>query len=200
MHQPTKPTLTETLEVLIAHRGDRVVVTTMASIAAWRQLSASPLDFHYIPSAMGQAPDLGLGLALAQPRRGVIVLNGEGSMLMNLGSLVTVANHRVPLYLLIIDNGMYEVTGGQPTPGTGRADFAALARAAGIPRVYAFDTLAAWRDGAAEALTGPGPVVIWLQIQGRLGEKSPTPSRPMSDQIAGLQNALGVESAPTPRS
>jgi thiamine pyrophosphate-dependent acetolactate synthase large subunit-like protein len=187
-----KPTLRQVLEVVAAHRGDRVVITTMASISVWRELSDSPLDFHYVPSAMGQAPDLGLGLALARPERGVIVLNGEGSMLMNLGGLVTIANHAVALYLIIIDNGMYEVTGGQPTAGTGRADFAGLARAAGISRVYSFDTLAAWRAGAAEALTGEGPVVVSLQIQGRLGEKSPSPPGPMADQIAGLQRALNT--------
>ncbi len=188
----SRPSLREALEVVAGVRGDRVVITTMASIAIWQQISQSPLDFHYIPSAMGQAPDLGLGLALAKPERGVIVLNGDGSMLMNLGSLVTVANHRVPLYLLVFDNGMYEVTGGQPTAGAGRVDFGMMARAAGISRVYAFDTLTKWKEGAAEALNGPGPVAIWIQIQGRLGEKSPTPPRPMAEQIATLKKALGV--------
>jgi len=126
----SRPSLREALDVVAISRGDRVVITTMGSIAVWRELSQSPLDFHYIPSAMGHAPDLGLGLALAKPERGVIVLDGDGSTLMNLGSLVTVANHRVPLYLLIIDNGLYEVTGGQRTAGTGRVDFALMARAA----------------------------------------------------------------------
>ena len=74
---------------------------------------------------MGQGPALGLGLALAQPGRGVVVVNGDGCMLMSLGSLVTLANHPADLYLLILDNGLYEVTGGQPTAGTGRVDFAA---------------------------------------------------------------------------
>jgi thiamine pyrophosphate-dependent acetolactate synthase large subunit-like protein len=190
----TRPTLREVLEVLAEHRGERIVITAMASIGAWKQLSDSPFDFHYMPSAMGQAPDLGLGLALAQPERGVIVVNGDGSMLMNLGSLVTLANHAVPLYLLIMDNGLYEVTGGQVTAGTGHADFAGIAKAAGIRRVYAFDTLKAWRDGAAEALTGLGPVVVWLRVEGRVGEKTPTAPRPMAEQITRLQSALGVSS------
>src|ERR1700730_8391580 len=142
----------EALEVLAPHRGERIVITTMGSVGIWPQLSDSPLDFAYIPSAMGQAPDLGLGLALAQPKRGVIVLNGDGSTLMNLGSLVTLANHPANVYLLIIDNGLYEVTGGQPTAGTGHTDFAGLARAAGIQRVYTFDMLASWRAGVVEVL------------------------------------------------
>src|SRR5262249_4527628 len=151
----------QALEILARHRGDRVVLTTMSAISLWPKLSDTPLDFNYIPSAMGHAPGLGLGIALAQPRRGVIVINGDGCMLMNLGAFVTLANHPANVYLLIIDNGHYEVTGGQPTAGTGHADFALLARGAGITRVYAFDTADAWQAGAAEALSGKGPVVIW---------------------------------------
>src|SRR3954454_3648116 len=99
----------EALEVVARHRGERVVVTTMSSAGIWPQLSDSPLDFHYIPSAMGHGPALGLGLALARPGRGVIVLNGDGCTLMNLGSLVTLANTSADLYLVIVDNELYEV-------------------------------------------------------------------------------------------
>jgi thiamine pyrophosphate-dependent acetolactate synthase large subunit-like protein len=182
----------EALEVLAGHRGNRIVITTMASISLWPQLSDTPLDFAYMPSAMGHAPDLALGLALARPEHGVIVVNGDGSMLMNLGSLVTLANHPAPVYLVIIDNGIYEVTGGQPTAGSRRADFAALARAAGVARVYAFSDGACWRAGAPEALSGPGPVAIWLKVEGRLGQKTPNPPRPMAEQINRLQQALGT--------
>ncbi len=156
------------LEVLAAHRGDRVVVTTMSAVGVWPQLSDTPLDFAYIPSSMSQGPALGLGLALAQPNRGVIVVNGDGCMLMSLGSLVTIANHPANLYLLILDNALYEVTGGQPTAGSGRVDFAAMARAAGIRRVYAFDAINDWRAKAAEALSGPGPVLVWLRVDGEV--------------------------------
>jgi sulfopyruvate decarboxylase subunit beta len=182
----------QALEVLAQHRGERIVIATMASIAFWPQLSDRPLDFAYMPSAMGQGPALGLGLALAHPERGAIVLNGDGSMLMNLGSLVTLANHPANVYLVILDNGIYEVTGGQPTAGTGHTDFAGLARAAGIPRVYAFETLENWQSTAGAAFAGPGPVVIWLKIEGRLGQKTPTPPRPMAEQIGRLKKALGA--------
>jgi thiamine pyrophosphate-dependent acetolactate synthase large subunit-like protein len=182
----------EALEVAAAHRGDRIVVTTMTSVALWPALSDTPLDFAYLPSAMGEGPALALGLALAQPHRGVLIFNGDGCTLMNLGSLVTLAHHPADVYLVILDNGLYEVTGGQPTAGTGHADFAGLARAAGIRRVYAFDTLEAWRQGAAEALSGPGPVVVWLRVEGRLGQKTPQAPRPMAEQIARLKQALGT--------
>ncbi len=180
----------EALEVVAQHRRDCVVLTTMGSVGIWPGLSDSPLDFHYIPSSMGQGPPLGLGIALAQPQRGVIVLNGDGCTLMNLGCLTTLASYPANLYLVIIDNGLYEVTGGQSRVGAGRVDFAGLAKAAGIPRVFTFDTLDAWKAGAADALSGTGPVAIWLKVEGKHGQKTPTAPRPMSEQIRRLQEAI----------
>jgi thiamine pyrophosphate-dependent acetolactate synthase large subunit-like protein len=127
---------------------------------------------------------------LAQKKHGVIVINGDGSMLMNLGSLVTLAGHPANVYLVIMDNQMYEVTGGQPTAGAGRVDFAGLAKSAGIARVYCVEQLAEWKAKAAEALSGPGPVVIWLRITGRLGQRTPTPPRPMAEQLRRLRESL----------
>ncbi|HTU19968.1 MAG TPA: thiamine pyrophosphate-dependent enzyme [Gemmataceae bacterium] len=183
-------TLHEALVIVAAHRGQRVVIAAMSAAGVWPSLSDTPLDFIYIPSSMGQAPSLGLGLALAQPQRGVIVLNGDGCTLMNLGCLVTMAQHPANLYLLIVDNGLYEVTGGQPTAGAGRVDFAGLAQAAGIQRVYSYDSADAWRAGAAEALAGAGPVVICLKVEGRIGQKTPKAPRPMAEQLARLRQAL----------
>ena len=182
----------QALEILARHRGRHVVVTTMTAVGIWPELSDSPLDFAYMPSAMGHGPGLALGLALAQDRHGVIVVNGDGSMLMSLGSLATLAAHPANVYVVILDNGLYEVTGGQATAGAGRVDFAALARAAGIARVFAFDTFTAWQAGAADALLGPGPAVIWLKVEGRLGQKTPKPPRPMQEQMHRLQAALAT--------
>jgi sulfopyruvate decarboxylase subunit beta len=183
--------LRQALEIVAAQRGQRIVVAVMSCGGIWPSLSDTPLDFIYIPSAMGQGPSLAQGLALAQPERGVIVLNGDGCTLMNLGCLATLAHHPANVYLLIIDNGLYEVTGGQPLVGAGRTDFAALARAAGVERVYSYDSADAWRAAAPEALTGPGPVVIHLKVEGRLGQKTPKAPRTMTEQIERLRNALG---------
>lgn len=189
----------EALEVLAANRGDKVVVTTMGSVALWPQLSDSPLDFHYLPSSMGQGVPVGLGLCLAQRAgsvsdgklsRGVIVLTGDGGTLMNLGCLVTAAQFNVPLYVLLIDNGLYEVTGGQPVANAGRTNFATLARGAGFTRVYECDSLQKWQYAAAEALTGEGPVFVWLKVKGELGKPTPTAPRPMAEQITRLREAL----------
>jgi thiamine pyrophosphate-dependent acetolactate synthase large subunit-like protein len=185
----------EALEVLAACRGPRVVLTTHGSVDLWVSLSDTPLDFAYVPAAMGQGPALGLGLALARPGRGVVVVTGDGSVLMNLGCLVTLASHPADLYLVVVDNGVYEVTGGQPVAGAGRTDFAGLARAAGIRRVYFCQTAEGWRGTAAEALSGPGPVFVWLKVAARPGQRAPTAMPPMAEQVARLRRVLAADRA-----
>jgi len=180
----------DALEVLAAHRGDHVVVTTMGSVAIWPQLSDSPRDFHYLPSSMGQGVPLALGLGLGKPGLPVAVLVGDGGLLMNLGCLVTAAQFRVPLRILLIDNGLYEVTGGQPVANAGRTDFAALARGAGIGRVHTCESRDQWSAVAAEVLSGPDPVFAWLKVQGERGKPTPSAPRPMAEQIARLRAEL----------
>jgi sulfopyruvate decarboxylase subunit beta len=182
-------THSDALAVLAAHRGDRIVLTTMGSIGIWPTLSDTPLDFAYIPSSMGQGVALGLGLALATGR-GVIAVTGDGSLLMNLGCLVTVANHPAPLAIILIDNGLYEVTGGQDVVGAGRTDYAGLARAVGIRRVHTFSDEVLWRMAAAELLSDPGPAFVHLRVDGERGHKTPSPPRPMAEQVARLRAAL----------
>lgn len=182
----------EALEAVLPHRGGRIVVTTMSAAGIWPHLSDSPLDFAYIPSAMGHGPSLALGLALAQPDRGVIVFNGDGCTLMSLGNLVTLAQCPANVVVIILDNGIYEVTGGQPHAGGDRIDYAAIAQAAGIARTYTFDTLAQWQAGVASVLAGPGPVVVHLKVEARFGQKTPKAPRPMAEQIQRLRQALGT--------
>jgi phosphonopyruvate decarboxylase len=164
-----------------------IVITTMAASRAWMEEGNAPLDFTFVPSCMGHATSVGLGLALAQPQRRVVVCNGDGSMLMNLGSLVSItAAGAQNVVVIVLDNGVYEVTGAQPTPGSaagralgGAVDFAAIARAAGFPAVYRFQDEASWREHGAAALGAPGPVFIWLDIvavPGRPGPRSPGPA------------------------
>jgi thiamine pyrophosphate-dependent acetolactate synthase large subunit-like protein len=186
----------QALEVLARQRRDQVVITTMGSAGIWPHLSDSPRDFHYLPSSMGQAVPLGLGLCLARPGLPVVVLVGDGGLLMNLGCLITAAQFTVPLSILLIDNGLYEVTGGQPVANAGQTDFATIARGAGITRVYSCDTAEAWAAVAAEVLTGPGPVFAWLKVRGELGKATPSPPRPMAEQIARLRAALGLGEPP----
>jgi len=91
-----------------------------------------PQNFYMLGS-MGLACPIALGVALAQPRRGVIALEGDGSMLMMLGSLATIANMRpANLTIIVWDNGSYQITGKQPTATAGLTDIVAVARGAGF--------------------------------------------------------------------
>ncbi len=188
--------LVPALEVLVALRQDRVVVTTMAAAHEWPKLSQHALDFHYVPSAMGQAPALGLGVALAQPKREVLVINGDGGMLMNLGCLVTiVASGAKNLTLVVLDNGIYEVTGGQQTaaasvPGNVQVEFAGLARGAGFTSVSSFDRLDLWQREAADALDARGPRFIVLAVEPVGPNYHLEAPGPMAERLARFRQAL----------
>src|SRR5215467_8175786 len=93
-----------------------------------------PQNFYMLGS-MGLAIPIALGVALAQPRRHVVALEGDGSLLMQLGCLATIAALKPKnLTIVIMDNGLYQITGGQPTPAAGTADYVALARASGLSK------------------------------------------------------------------
>jgi thiamine pyrophosphate-dependent acetolactate synthase large subunit-like protein len=158
-------TKTEALAPLAAARTGEIVVTTMGMVRPWAAHSAHQLDFASADSAMGHAADLAIGIALAQPGRKVVCLNGDGSMLMTLGTLVTaVENGARNLVLFVIQNDAYEITGSQRIPGAGRTDFAAMARAAGFPRAYSFDDPAPYAAALPEILGGEGPVLVALRV------------------------------------
>lgn len=154
------------LEVVAQSRRDEIVVTTMGSAREWPKLSQHPLDFHYLPSAMGQSPMIALGLALAQPERRVIAFTGDGSLLMNLGCLVTIASAGARnLTVILLDNGLYEVTGGQTTAGAvARVDFAGLAATAGIATTFHTGDLGVWQRSWPALQTAARPAFIALDV------------------------------------
>lgn len=186
--------LVPALETLAAIRTDQVVVTTMGAAREWPRLSSHELDFHYVPSAMGHAPMLGLGIALVQPRRDVIVLNGDGCMLMGLGCLATIAASGATNYtLVVLENSLYEVTGGQRTAGVDAGvDFAAIARGAGFPSADVFADLNDWRRYAADALAQPGPRFILLRVADVGTEYELTPPGPIRQRVASFRAALAA--------
>lgn len=164
-------TTTQFLEALSRVRTTEVVVTTMGSVRPWGRISQSDLDFASADSAMGHAADFALGIAMAQPARKVICLNGDGSMLMTLGTLVTIIESHVRnLILFVIQNGTYEITGNQSVPGAGRIDFPAMARAAGFERVYQCQDVGDLETTLTEIVSGSEPVFAAVQVEpGREG-------------------------------
>jgi thiamine pyrophosphate-dependent acetolactate synthase large subunit-like protein len=169
---------------------DDVVVTTMSSAKVWMDLGpAHPRDMVFVPSCMGHATSVALGIALAQPKRRVITCNGDGSMLMSLGSLVTIAGASPPnLRVIIMDNGVYEVTGGQPMPA--RPDFATLARASGIANVFRFDRIRDWAGVARDVLAVRGTTVVVLEIEPVPMRAAPRSPGPAAARAIALRAAL----------
>ena len=194
--------LTDALQVIHRQRRDAVVLSTMSAAREWQALEPHPKDLVYMPSSMGQGPPLGLGIALAQPDQRVIVINGDGCTLMNLGCLVTLtAQAPTNFTLIIIDNGVYEVTGGQATIGAAAkrtndedVNFADLARAAGFTAVYEFDDIESWRY-EHEVIHDEGPVCIVLktapQLEGDIAARSPGPA---AERAQDFQKALQPQS------
>jgi len=184
--------LSQFLEKLNELRMDEVVVTTMASARDWPEYSDSPLDLNYAPSSMGQGSALGLGIALARPERKVIVINGDGCMLMNLGSLVTIANLCPSNLILVnIENGVYEVTGGQPYAGAGEVSFTGLARSAGWESIHEFKDASQLGAGLRSAIQSTGPSFINVKTDSEPGP-SPKARRPIYETIDILTKALDV--------
>ena len=197
MSTPQAMPLAEALAVVHQYRADAVVITTMGAAREWQTLEPHPKDLVYMPSSMGQGPPLGLGIAIAQPNQRVIVVNGDGCTLMNLGCLVTIASQSPKNFtLVVVDNGVYEVTGGQATIGhpAKRADgqplkFADLARAAGFTEVYEFDDAESFRF-EHETLHEPGPVCIVLKTIHQTEDISARSPGPPAERIQTLRAAL----------
>ena len=192
MNVNSQMTLVDALQILAETRRDQVVVTTMSAARQWMRISEHPLDLHFVPSTMGGGLSLGLGLALARPERDVIVLSGDGCLLMNLGSLVTAAvSNRSNFTVILIDNGVYETTGCQKLVTTGSPiDLADLARATKFANVTEFETLQAWRNGAEMALKQPGPHCVILKIAPTYDDYVLTPPGPMPERLVAFSAAL----------
>lgn len=151
------------IRIIAAHRGDAVIVATYQAAFDLMRISANPLNYLSI-GAMGLASSHGLGLALGCPARKIIVLDGDGSLLMNLGSLVTIAGAAPPNLLhFVCENGCYEANGSHPLP-SGAISFAGMARAAGITEVFEFDDLATLQSDLPSVLDRAGPVFVTLKV------------------------------------
>src|SRR5688500_15947788 len=183
-----------------ARRTDDIVIATMAAAREWMVLGSGPLDLIFVPSSMGQATSLGLGLALAQPERRVIVANGDGSMLMNLGSLVTItAAEPKNLGVVVFANGVYEVTGAQAMPESAAArgdgaevDFVAMARACGFRSAVRCSTPASWNEAIPRMLGADGPHFVVVDVEPVPNGAGPRSPGPAAARARAFMTALGT--------
>ena len=161
----------DVLRVIAAARGDAIVVPTMTTAPAWRSIAPNDLSVTCV-GFMGGASSLGLGMALARPDRRVLVLDGDGSLLMQLGSLATVAG-AAPRNLVhfLFKNGVYHTSGAQRIPGGLSVDFVMMARGAGYRMTTLIDDLGDLKRRLPELLGGEGPVLVELHTG--LAEQTP---------------------------
>jgi sulfopyruvate decarboxylase subunit beta len=132
----------DALAAIYPHLADRVVVTIMGAVAAELQAIGHKPNFFYLQHAMGLASSMGLGIALSRPDKHVVVFDGDGSVLMNLGSLTTLARYRPRnLVHVVFDNESLLSVGGFPTATSTGSDLAGIAAAAGVPRTATVRTI-----------------------------------------------------------
>src|SRR5947209_2607130 len=166
----------DAIAALVAERGDAITITTEQAIGAWR--AAVPEAPNEIPDhldivgCMGSASTIGLGIALAQPERKIIVVDADGSLLMQLGSLVTIAGAAPRnLFHFVFENGVYETSGSQPLPGEGRFDLVQMAHAAGYARAEQFEDAERFAAALPDVLRQPGPVFVSVRTEAEDGFK-----------------------------
>jgi sulfopyruvate decarboxylase subunit beta len=181
----------EVLELIAAARGDAICVPTMTTSPAWRSLAPDDLSVGCV-GFMGGASTLGLGLALGNPNRRVIVFDGDGSLCMQLGSLPTIAGIGPRnLTHLLFRNNVYHTSGSQDTPGGEGVDYVMMARGAGYKDAFAIRTLDEFREYLPGILTGEGP--LFVELHTGLADKTPMTDRggmPFHQQVEKLRARL----------
>src|SRR5579859_7097239 len=160
----------DAIAALVAERRDAITVTTEQAIGAWRAAVPEPAnaipDHLDIVGCMGSASTIALGIALAQPKRKVIIVDGDGSLLMQLGSLVTIAGAApANLYHFVFENGVYETSGSQPVPGEGRFDLTQMARAAGYAQAIQFSDAGEFSAALPQLLQRTGPIFVSVRTE-----------------------------------
>jgi len=181
----------DVLRAIAAARGDAICVPTMTTGPGWRTVAPDDLSVSCV-GFMGGASSLGLGLALARPERRVIVFDGDGSLLMQLGSLATVAGARPRnLVHLLFKNGVYHTSGAQEIPGGLFVDFVAMAKGAGYRATLAIHEIDDFRRRLPELLKADGPILAELHTT--LADETPMTARggtPFPQQIEKLRERL----------
>src|SRR5437667_9179597 len=179
------------LRAIAAARGNAICVPTMTTSPAWRTIAPDDLSIGCV-GFMGGASLLGLGLALAMPRRRVIVFDGDGSLLMQLGSLATIAG-AAPRNLthLLFKNGVYHTSGSQDIPGGLSVDFVQMAKGAGYRKAYAVSDFEDLKRRLPSMLNDEGPLFVELHTD--LADKTPMTDRggqPFHQQVGRLRQKL----------
>ncbi len=180
------------------HRGDAIVSATGTAGKHWRDFSANERRDINLGGAMGQTTSAALGLALGLPDEKVVLFDAEGSLLMNLGALASIAGKQpANFYHFLLDNECYATTGGQPVPNSQGIDYAAMAEGAGYAVTYNFDDLEEFSTSVGEIMGQTGPVFIAIKIvpeveNAPIGLRERRPTRSRAETIDTLREELGI--------
>src|SRR5437763_13902600 len=156
----------EALEALYPDLERHIVVTMMGAVAAELYTLGHRHNFFYLEQAMGLASSMGLGIAMVMPEHKVIVIDGDGSLLMNLGTLSTMARYKPGNLLhIVFDNESLLSVGGFPTATSTGTDLAGIARASGVPCVLEANTPESPKAAVTEALSGNTLTTIVSKVE-----------------------------------
>jgi sulfopyruvate decarboxylase subunit beta len=178
--------------------GIRVVLSRLKNEPVIANLGPATFDLFalgdrksnlYTWGGMGLVSSIGLGVALAAPERKVIVMDGDGSLLMNLGSLATIARQQPPnLVHIVWDNQQWGETGGQPTHTSTGTDLAAIAKGAGLSRVASVSSLKTLEEAIDQAMAENGPWFIVAKVEER--GRAPRPRVMIEENLLRFRNAF----------
>ena len=188
----------DVFEAFQPHRGDAIVSTVGTAGRHWPDISTNKSRDVSLGGAMGHSASAAFGLALGLPQEKVVLFDAEGSLLMSMGVLATIAGKKpANFYHFLLDNECYATTGGQPVPNSDEIDYAAMAKGAGYASAYHFDDLEELVTGVGDILQETGPVFVSVKINAEvqnlpIGLRERRPTRGRTETIRDLQQELGI--------
>ncbi len=180
------------------HRGDAIVSATGTAGRHWNDISTNEKRDVSLGGAMGQTTSAAFGLALGLPDEKVVLFDAEGSLLMNLGAIASIAGKKpANFFHFLLDNECYATTGGQPVPNSQGIDYALMAEGAGYASTYNFDDLEEFSTSVGEILEQEGPVFVAIKVvpeveNAPIGLRERRPSRGRAETISTLREELGI--------
>ncbi|MCH8063858.1 MAG: hypothetical protein IH861_15300 [Chloroflexi bacterium] len=180
------------------HRGKAIVTTTGTAGRNWKDVSTNETRDVTLGGAMGHTASAAFGLAMGLPDEKIILFDAEGSLLMNLGVLATVAGKKPKnFYHFLLDNECYATTGGQPVPNAEQINYAGMAREAGYASTFQFEDLEDFATNVESILNETGPVFVSVKIRAEVENlpialRKRASARSRAETIKSLQAELGI--------
>ena len=180
------------------HRGKAIVTTTGTAGRNWKDVSTNEARDVTLGGAMGHTASAAFGLAMGLPDEKIILFDAEGSLLMSLGVLATVAGKKPKnFYHFLLDNECYATTGGQPVPNAEQINYAGMAREAGYASTFHYEDLEDFATNIESILNETGPVFVSVKVNAEVENlpialRKRAPARSRAETIKSLQAELGI--------